>query len=146
MIQKGIFALGNFFNKLRYKMSMFMNGRYGTDSFFTFLMWAEVILILVNVFARNSIITLIEFAVIIYSLFRAFSKNTLKRRDENAKYLKIKSKITGFFKLGKDRFHDRKTHVYKKCPSCRAMLRFPKKPGDHKASCPKCGLHFDVHI
>ena len=57
MIQKGIFALGNFFNKLRYKMSMFMNGRYGTDSFFTFLMWAEVILILVNVFARNSIIT-----------------------------------------------------------------------------------------
>ena len=131
--------MGNFFNKLRYKMSMFMNGRYGTDSFFTFLMWAEVILILVNVFARNSIITLIEFAVIIYSLFRAFSKNT-------AKYLKIKSKITGFFKLGKDRFHDRNTHVYKKCPSCRAMLRFPKKPGDHKASCPKCGHHFDVHI
>ena len=138
--------MGNFFNKLRYKMSMFMNVRYGTYSFFTFLMWAEVILILVNVFARNSIITLIEFAVIIYSLFRAFSKNTLKRRDENAKYLKIKSKITGFFKLGKDRFHDRKTHVYKKCPSCRAMLRFPKKPGDHKASCPKCGHHFDVHI
>ena len=66
-----------------------MNGRYGTDSFFTFLMWAEVILILVNVFARNSIITLIEFAVIIYSLFRAFSKNTLKRRDENAKYLSL---------------------------------------------------------
>ena len=45
---------------------------------FYFLMWAEVILILVNVFARNSIITLIEFAVIIYSLFRAFQKYSEK--------------------------------------------------------------------
>ena len=47
--------------------------------------------------------------------------------------------IKGFFVLRKNKFRDRKTHVYRKCPHCKAQIRLPKVKGEHKCACPKCG-------
>ena len=136
----------SFFDKLRYKFSVFMNGRYGTDGFNNFLLYVALALMAINIIFRSYILSTLELLIVIYSFFRMFSKNSVARRRENQKYYKVKQNVVGFFTLIRDMIRDRKTHIFKKCPSCRAVLRFPKKPGDHTATCPKCGHRFDVHV
>ena len=76
-------------------------------------------------------------ATVICIFFRTMSRNIAKRRAENQKFC-------NFFKLRKNKFRDRKTHVYRKCPSCKAVLRLPKAKGKHTVSCPKCKNKFSV--
>ena len=74
------------------------------------------------------------------------SRNVYKRQEENRKFLKLFEKPKKFFELQKCKRRDRKTHVYKKCPSCKNNLRLPKVKGKHTAVCPCCKTRFDVKI
>ena len=136
----------NFFNTLKYRLSIFMNGRYGADALFNFMLYTTVALITINMFFRNPVIILLEFVFLAISVFRMMSRNTAKRRAENEKFLKKIKGVKAFFKLQKDRVRDRKTHVYRRCPSFKAVLRLPKKKGKHTVKCPSCGTRFDVKI
>ena len=123
-----------------------MNGRYGADALFNFTIYTTVALILVNIFFRNPIVILLEFVFLAISVFRMMSRNTAKRRAENEKFLKKSKALRSFFKLQKNRIRDRKTHAYRRCPSCKAVLRLPRKKGQHTVKCPSCGNRFDVKI
>lgn len=79
---------------------------------------------------------------LIYSYFRIFSKNTAKRYTENAKYLSVKYKITGWFRRKKERIQQSKTHRFYRCPQCGITTRIPKGKGKIKITCPKCGNTF----
>ena len=56
-------------------------------------------------------------------MFRVFSRNIYKRQNENAKFLKIKNKVIEKIKLRKKKWAYRKTHIYRKCPNCKAEIR-----------------------
>ena len=126
-----------------------MYGRYGTDTLNKVLLWTYVILVLVysvvSIFITNSKVSailmvcylLISALLIFWIFFRQFSRNIQKRRRENEKFC-------GFFKLRRNKFRDRKTHVYRKCPSCRAVLRLPRAKGRHAVICPRCKNRFEV--
>ena len=36
--------------------------------------------------------------------------------------------------------------LWEKCPSCKAILRLPRRIGVHKTVCPKCGKEFTVRV
>ncbi len=55
-------------------------------------------------------------------------------------------KTRKFFILQKNKLRDRKTHVYRECPRCHAVLRLPKKAGSHRAKCPRCTESFEVLV
>ena len=84
--------------------------------------------------------------LLILSAFRVLSRKIEARRRENAVYMKIIGKFKGFFKLTGNKWRDRKTHVYRKCPKCKSVLRLPKKKGEHTVACPKCRERFDIKI
>lgn len=129
----------------RNRLMRFMSGRYGSDEMFFGLFALSVILSVINIFLRSVILQLVIYALIVYAIFRTFSRNTEQRRRENAWLLK---KI-GFFKRKKELYNQKKTdkcHVYKKCPSCKAILRLPRRVGVHKTVCPKCGKEFTVKV
>ena len=84
--------------------------------------------------------------MIFLAVFRCFSRNIYKRQAENAKYLKVTTKIRQFFKRQKNRIKYRKTKVYKKCPSCKNILCLPRKKGRHTVKCPSCSHRFDIKI
>ena len=44
------------------------------------------------------------------------------------------------------RIRDRKTHVYRRCPVCKTVLRLARTPGDKGVNCPSCRGHFSVKI
>lgn len=128
------------------RIARFMYGRYGADELYRFLNIAFYVLFVLQLIFRSTILTALALAVLLWATYRAFSKNISARQKENAEYLKIKNKFTGFFKLWKNRWRDRKTHVYRKCSKCGAVLRLPRKKGTHTAKCPGCSNTFDVKV
>ena len=132
--------------KFREKAERFMYQRNGADQFCRFLLWSCIILAFLNLFVRSLVISLLEYALIIYTVFRLLSKNIYKRQKENQGYLRIENKVKSFFGLQRNKWRDRKTHVYRKCPHCRATLRLPKKKGQHGVTCPCCHRHFDLKV
>jgi len=134
--------MGNFKNKL-YR---FMYGRYGTDTLNKVLTgiyigWVLLYIIL-SIWIRYTILYLVYLvtttALIIIIFWRMFSRNIAKRKREN-------NKFCGFFRLRRNKFRDRKTHVYRKCPRCHAVLRLPKARGKHNVICPRCENRFEVN-
>ena len=76
--------------------------------------------------------------------YRLLSRNIYKRQSENMKYLKIRDKVKGKITLQKRKWSERKTHIYRKCPNCKAEIRLPKKKGKHVCTCPRCKKNFEV--
>ena len=148
---------GNNKRSIRDRIADFMYGRNGVDDFYHFLFWIIIILSLVNLCFKSWVITAITSLLLIYSIFRVLSKNVYRRQKENQIYLKCRGKLLGAYRkaiklltsriaLINNKWRDRKTHVYKKCPRCKNTLRLPKLKGKHTAACPCCDARFDVTI
>lgn len=135
-------------NKFKAFLWRLMYGRYGIDKLYTGLFIIFVIITIVNMFITNPIANLIlslsNTAILIFMFYRVFSKQIYKRRREEQIYLRIIGKIKRPFSVAIRRFKERKTHVYKKCPSCKTQLRFPKKKGTIMVTCPKCRESFRI--
>ena len=126
-------------------MYRFFSGRYGTDTLGKTTMWVLVGLLVLDLilnFVTDSpwvdlILTILVWGLLIWMYFRMMSRNIAKRRRENEVFC-------GFFKLRRNRFRDRKTHVYRKCKHCKAVLRLPKAKGKHTVRCPRCQKLFET--
>lgn len=121
-------------NRFRGWLRHFMQGRYGSDKLNMTLLWTGVAACLASVLlpipALKLILTAISYALMFWAIFRAFSRNTYKRYQENRKYLTFLQQI-------KDR-----EHKYFRCPRCRQGVRVPRGKGRISISCPKCKEKF----
>jgi hypothetical protein len=142
-----------FFNNLAIKLERFMYGRYGFDQLHKFLLWLYLILLIILIiigrfinYKLYSALLILPFAILIYAIFRVFSKNITKRQIENNKYLKIENKIKAHFKFLSNKWKFRKTHILKKCPNCKNVLRLKKKKGKHTVVCPHCKTKFEIKV
>ena len=125
-----------FLQKIGLAMRRFMTGRYGTDKLNMMLLSVGLILSLVSMFIRRFApwigfgMTTLSYIIMIWCIFRCFSRNTYKRYQENRKYLRLLERI-------KDR-----EHRYYNCPRCRQPVRVPKGKGKIAITCPRCKEKF----
>ena len=131
-------------NKFIYKLQKYLEGRYGPDELYRFMLIVCLIIIIVNMFANSLILRILELIIFILALYRFLSKKKYKRSKENKKYLEIKDKIKNFLTYQKKKYKDRNTHMYKKCPKCKQKIRLPLKKGKHTVKCPNCKEKFEV--
>lgn len=131
-------------NKLMYKMANFFQGRYGIDELYKFLFILFWIIAILSIFIRNPIIYILEILICVFMFYRSLSRNIYKRQSENMRYLKMRDKVKGKITLQKRKWSERKTHIYRKCPNCKAEIRLPKKKGKHVCTCPRCKKDFEV--
>ena len=129
----------------RYKLMQFMSGRYGVDGLFYVLFSGSAALSVINCFVRSLVLQLVVYAVMVYALFRVFSRNWEARRRENRVLARLISKIKEKQNIHRQRRADC-THRYKKCPGCHAVLRLPRRKGKHTTVCPKCNKKFKVYV
>ena len=130
----------------RERLLRFMSSRNGADRFSYALLILYLVLFVINIFVKSLLISLIIDIIIVFSLFRMFSGNLYKRQRENAWYYRQECKVKSFFRLRKRIFKDRKTHIYRRCPGCKKMVRLPKLKGKHTAVCPSCKTNFKVNV
>ncbi|MBI4858558.1 MAG: hypothetical protein HY818_17625 [Acetobacterium woodii] len=131
---------------LKSKLVKFMTGRYGADQLYYAMLVLVVGLILVNMLVDSVILMGVSNAILLLLIFRSFSRNISKRRVENDKFLKIWNPIKREVKLLFRRFKEIGVHRYRKCPSCKKMLRLPIKRGKHMVKCPTCQEKFEVRV
>ena len=107
----------------------FMYGRYGADQLGLALMVLGILLFVAGL--RLPLLTIPAYAVLIFYIYRCYSKNIPQRRKENEWFLRVTAPI-----------RDRQ-HRYFRCPGCRQMVRVPRGKGRIKIGCPKCGRKFE---
>lgn len=140
-----------FFTNLAYKFQRFMTGRYGIDKLWNALLIFYLIsVILANAFYRYSKIAYAAFlvlstAILIFALYRVFSKNIEMRRSENESWLKFTGKIKQKAMFQKNKWNQRKTHKFIKCKKCKKTLRLPKHKGKINVTCPHCKNQFIIN-
>ena len=112
----------------------FMAGRYGTDKLNMAILGAGLVFCVLSVFIKlplaDLVLTVLSYGLMIWAIFRCFSRNTYKRYQENRKYLRLLERI-------KD-----KDHRYFDCPRCRQPVRVPRGKGKISITCPRCKEKF----
>jgi hypothetical protein len=120
--------------KIKQWFYRFMSGRYGTDKLNMVILWTGVVVMLISLFIPNqtvrAVLSLVYYALLVWALFRCFSRQTYKRYQENRKFLSFI-----------DRIKDRQ-HRYFTCPKCRQTVRVPRGKGKISITCPKCREKF----
>ena len=130
---------------MRERLARFMAGRNGNDQLNIFLLIADMVLLLLAGIFRQSVGRFIYPAVFVllgYVYFRMFSRNLYKRGEENGKFIRLKYRISNFFRLRYERWVQRRDYKFFTCPSCRTTLRVPRGKGKIKIVCRKCGSSF----
>ncbi len=74
---------------MKRKFQNFMAGRYGMDQLNQFLSIISLILVILSIFLSN-LLFIIGLALMIYTYFRMFSRNSSKRSAEYHKFLNLK--------------------------------------------------------
>ena len=112
----------------------FMSGRYGSDRLNMVILGLGLLAsILSSLFARSiagTVFWFLSYALMIWAIFRALSRNTYKRYQENRTFLL-------FF----DRLKDRNNRYFD-CPKCRQTVRVPRGKGKISITCPRCKEKF----
>ena len=121
--------------KIRAWFGRFMEGRYGTDKLNMTILGVGVALCIISLFFGqlplvSLILTTGSYGMMIWAIFRSFSRNTYKRYEENRRFL-----------MFIDRIKD-KEHRYFDCPKCHQPVRVPKGKGKISITCPKCKEKF----
>lgn len=118
------------FKKIGDAMRRFMYGRYGSDQLGMFLLGLGVVLCLLSSFRVLYFLGVIAFVPLFFAMFRMYSRNIYKRRQENQKFLQLLAPL-----------RDRQNRYFK-CPRCRQSVRVPKGKGKIMIKCPACGERF----
>ncbi len=131
---------------MRERLARFMQGRYGVDQFTNFLVFSALVMVVMEMFIKNSFIhflfNTLSVAAIVYAYFRMLSRNHSKRYSEYERYMKFHNGIKFFFARQRSHMQQRRTHHIYKCPQCKQGIRVPKGKGRIAITCPKCHTEF----
>jgi len=133
---KEVTQVRGWIQRMNWKMQKWMQGRYGQDELYVCLSVIALVSILLS--GVSPVFTILAFVSIFFAMFRCYSKNLEKRRQERNTYLKLISKPKRILALQKQKWRDRKTHRYFKCSGCGQVMRVPRGKGKITMTCPKC--------
>ena len=132
-----------FFRKIGNALARFMYGRNGFDQLGIAMLWLSIILDIAAIFVRSTLLDAAGHAIRVIVLFRIFSKNLAKRRDENSAYLRLVGQLKNKTRNYKQRRQDT-DHKYFTCKCCKTVCRVPVGKGKIRITCPKCGNKIDA--
>lgn len=142
-VRKGVRCpVGNFLYRMKCGMARFMYGRNGTDQLNIALLLVYLLLVILRSIAVgitgsaavDLIFAVVTLVMAAWILFRIFSRNLTRRREENARFLRRVQPMRGRVARLRDR-----DHRYFTCPGCKTVCRVPRGKGTIRITCPKCG-------
>lgn len=118
-----------------------MSGRYGTDQLNRTMLIVALISYFLFIFTRSSVFYLVFLVLMVLSVYRMFSRNILRRREENYRFQHLTGPAVQWLRLRRT-IHRDKEHRYFKCPNCGQQLRVPRGKGTITVTCRNCGTAF----
>lgn len=143
----------SFWQRIKQGFRTFMSGRNGADKLGMALLWAGLACYLLGSIVGSiqgsavwavvgSLLSLAGFVGYVFAVYRMFSRNLEKRREENRRYETRMNKARTQRKQAQARFENRKKYKYFKCPGCKAWLRLPRGTGVVTVTCSRCHNSF----
>lgn len=129
-------------NGFRQRMMRFMYGRYGNDQLSKMYLGLALACFIVNLFTRLTVFYAAGLLLLIYSMYRSFSKDITKMSSQNQKYLNWRYQTIAKYNNRKKHWAQRKEYRFYKCPGCRQKVRVPRGRGKIAITCPKCHVEF----
>ena len=126
------------------KMMEWLRGRQGPDDLAVFCTNLAIVIVVINLFARVSLLGWIALALIAYSMFRIQSKNLGSRARENEAFLKALGPARPWVQNPRAAWAELRTYKHVKCRSCRQRVRVPRGKGRLRVTCPRCKTKFEV--
>ena len=124
----------------------FLYGRNGVDQLSRAVLIAGVVLLLIGRIANFPYISFVYWLCMFIFFFRTLSRDIMKRRAENEKYLAMTENIRGWFRLRVRMARESKEYVYLKCPCCMQRIRAPRGKGRIKIACQRCSYSFEKKV
>lgn len=135
--------MNNLLYRLRAGFARLMAGRYGVDQLSYAMVIASLVVTLLGGLLRAPILSLLADALLLLTFFRMFSKNRVKRAQENQLYLQKTLAVRKPLGEWINRLKNGKKYRYFVCPKCRMRLRVPRGVGNVTITCKQCGERFD---
>ena len=123
-------------------MRRFMIGRHGADQLSLALLIAGLVCSLLTSLTGFAVFYWLGLIAYIYGIFRMFSRNEIKRSEENMRWVKFWTELKTGVKQFFVRLKNTRKYRYFKCPECKARLRLPRKVGEVTVTCGKCRHQF----
>ena len=117
---------------LKWKLQNFMMGRNGMDDCAKYSYIAGIVLYVIYLFTGVGFLYYFSTLLLLYGLFRVFSKNVAARQSEERK-------LHDEINFQKMRFEQRKEYRLYRCKGCGRKIRVPKGKGKVEVTCPTCG-------
>jgi len=131
-------------DKLREKMAHFMSGRYGSDQLgFAMVMTSLALTLIGTITGMRFILTIVADVLLLLVFYRMFSKDRLKRSNENKIFLEKTAGIRRAVTEWWNRMKNVRKYHYFTCPKCKKRLRVPRGVGQITITCKECGEKFD---
>ncbi len=133
-----------FVQRLRGGLARLMYGRNGADRLGLVTIWTSLGLNIVSVLLRgrvnavSGVLYWASMALAVWAIFRMFSKDLYKRREENSRFLRLWWSLRNGHKSARERRADTE-HKYFTCKKCKTICRVPAGKGKVEITCPKCG-------
>lgn len=124
----------NFFQQLMY-------GRYGFDQLSGFWLVVSVLLSALGGLLHIPILRWVGRLVLLIPLYRMMSRNVVKRRQENTRFLELSRPWAAWGRERMVQLRDRE-HKYFACPKCGMRMRVPRGKGRLSITCKGCGHVF----
>ena len=128
--------------KFKAGLRNFMSGRNGADQLSFALLISGIILSLLSTLLRFGLLYYVGLAAYIWAIFRMFSRNVVKRREENTRFINFRQNYRSSIRQFFTRLKNIKKYRYFRCPECKARLRLPRKVGEVTVTCGKCHHQF----
>ena len=126
---------------MREKLNNLFSGRHGMDELSKVLFWCGLLLVGLSFVPLGFLSTLfyiLGLISLVFSFFRAFSRQHARREAENNYFLAYRVKLARECIARKERFKQRKDFVFFKCPGCGTVIRVPRGKGKIHITC-RCG-------
>lgn len=124
------------------KLYKFMSGRNGNDQLGFAMLFIALVLNIIFRFTAKTGFGAVATLLLIIVIYRMFSRNLTKRREENRRFVSLRSDFKRKFSCWRTCASQSKTFKFFTCPGCKNVLRVPRGKGKIQITCPKCGQRF----
>lgn len=119
-----------------------MYGRYGNDQLSKLYLGLAIVCMIVNLFTDLTVFYVAGLLLLIYSIYRSFSKDISKMAAQNQKFLNWRYQRIVKYNNTKKHLAQSKEYRFYKCPDCKQKVRVPRGRGKIAITCPKCHTEF----
>lgn len=134
----------NILKQWKQKLLQLMQSRYGADMLGKHLLLLGIVLYVIANILSSLVLGVLALLLYLLVVLRIFSKNRIKRAEENQKYLNtihdLRTAASQFIK----RLQNSRSYKYIKCPTCKTRLRIARGQGEVRISCTQCKYKFDA--